>query len=325
MYEGRRKKPEGKPIDPQRRSRPLALVTEDSAETRQILRRLAEQRGFEVVEAVDGEEGVAAAARCLPDLIFLDLHMPRLDGLPALSKIRDNDPNVPVVIISGSTDSETTDRALSLGAVNLIHKPFDRLEIQFVLDRIYKTIEEQASMSDVIDLVERRSTELTFGNESGILSKVVAYLGRELQNGYPGYDVPVTEVKLALYEALANAYEHGNLEITFEEKTAVLMEPGGIAALVKKRLDDPELSGRKIHISAEYEASCAIYRIRDEGRGFDHENHSKRAPATTTALHGRGITLISHYMDEVSWNRSGNEVSLRKCLERRVNGELPSD
>ncbi len=262
--------------------------------------------------------------RCLPDLIFLDLHMPRLDGLSALSKIRDNDPRVPVVIISSRTDSETTDRALSLGAVNLIHKPFDRLEIQFVLDRIYKAIEEEASMSDVIDLVERRSTDLSFSSESGILSKVVAYLGRELQNGYPGYDVPVTEVKLALYEALANAYEHGNLEITFEEKTAVLLEPGGIATLVKTRLDNPELASRQIHISAQYESSCAIYRIRDEGKGFDHEHQTKRPPATTTALHGRGITLIRHYMDEVSWNRSGNEIRLRKCLERRVTVEAPT-
>jgi len=247
--------------------------------------------------------------------------MPRLDGLPALSKIRDNDPFVPVVIISSSTDKETTDRALSLGAVNLIHKPFDRLEIQFVLDRIYKTIEEEATMCDVIDLVERRSTHLSFTSESGILSKVVAYLGRELKHGYPGYDIPLTEVKLALYEALANAYEHGNLEISFEEKTAVLMEPGGIANLVKLRLEDPALAAREIHISVEYESACASYLIRDEGGGFDHKHHTSRPPATTTALHGRGITLITHYMDDVSWNRSGNEIRFRKCLERKGPGE----
>lgn len=301
-------------IETQRSSRPLCLIAEDDAEVRDVLRRLAEQRGFEVIEAVDGEEGVDAAARCAPDLILLDMHMPRLDGLPALSKIRENDPAVPVVVVSSTTDPETTDRALSLGAVNLIHKPFDRLEIQFVLDGIYKAIEEEAGVRDVIDLVERRSTQLSFASESGILSKVVAYLGRELQLGYPGYTIPITEIKLALYEALANAYEHGNLEISFEEKTAVMLKPGGIANLVKERLRDPALAARQIHVKAEYESGCVTYRIRDEGKGFDHEGHANRPPAATTALHGRGITLIRHYMDEVSWNETGNEIRVRKCI-----------
>lgn len=281
---------------------------------RDVLRRLAEQCGFDVIEAVDGEEGVDAAARLAPDLILLDMHMPRLDGLPALSKIRENDPFVPVVVVSSTTDPETTERALSLGAVNLIRKPFDRLEIQFVLDGIYKAIEQEAGVRDVIDLVDRRTTHLSFASESGILSKVVAYLGRELQLGYPGYAIPITEIKLALYEALANAYEHGNLEISFEEKTSVMLEPGGIAKLVKERLDNPELAARKIHIAAEYDAGSATYRIRDEGKGFDHEGHANRPPAATTALHGRGITLIRHYMDEVAWNGAGNEIVLRKCL-----------
>ncbi len=305
------------PITERRRSRPRALITDDDAETRLLLRRLAEQRGFEVVEAVDGEEGVAAARSVVPDLIILDLNMPRLGGLAALSRIRDHDPSVPVVIVSSTTDPETTERALSLGAVNLLRKPFDREEIQFVLDQIYKAIEEQADIHDVLDLVDRRATSLSFQSGTGILSKVVAYLGRELQYGYPGYDVPITEIKLALYEALANAYEHGNLEISYDEKTRVLQEPEGILKLVKKRLKDPKLAARHIFVQVEYQQDCAVYSIRDEGPGFDHEGHVARPPAATTALHGRGITLICHYMDEVSWNETGNEIRLRKAFVRK--------
>ena len=312
-------------IETQRRNRPLCLITEDDGQVREVLRRLAEQRGFEVVEAVDGEEGVDVAARCSPDLILLDMHMPRLNGLPALSKIRENNPHVPVVVVSSTTDPETTERALSLGAVNLIRKPFDRLEIQFVLDGIYKAIEEEASVRDVIDLVDRRTTQLSFESKSAVLSKVVAYLGRELQLGYPGYGIAITEIKLALYEALANAYEHGNLEISFEEKTSVMLEPGGIANLVKERLENPELAARRIHVMAEYEATSATYRIRDEGPGFDHEGHAKRPPAATTALHGRGITLIRHYMDSVSWNETGNEICIRKGIAPKPPGDAPPD
>jgi len=284
------------------------------------LRRLAEQRGFDVVEAVDGRECVEAARSAAPDLIILDLELAQLDGLSALSEIRDEDPAVPVVIVSAKADPETTERALSLGAVNLIRKPFDRAEIQFVLDRIYKAIEEQADIHDVLDLVAKRATELRFQGRTGMLSKVVAYLGRELQNGYPGYEVPITEIKLALYEALANAYEHGNLEITYDEKTRVLKERNGIRKLVEARMADPRLAERWIHVVAEDGRNCAVFRIRDEGRGFDHAEHGQRPPATTTALHGRGITLIRHYMDEVTWNERGNEIELTKCLVRARKG-----
>ncbi len=296
------------------RGRPVALIAEDSATTRKILERLAEERGFHVIEAVDGQEAVDGATEHQPDLIFLDIHMPKMNGLEALEEIRDRDPNVPVVIVSSTADPETSEEALSLGAVNLIRKPFNREEIQFVLDRIYRAIEEEADIRDVLDLLDRRETRLSFASETGMLSKIVAYLGRELVNGYPGFEIPITEIKLALYEALANAFEHGNLGITFEEKTKVLMVPGGIEKLFKERLSDPDIARRRIFVAADYEPGRAKYRIRDEGEGFDPEAQAKKPLADTTALHGRGITLIRHYMDEVSWNETGNEVRLSKYL-----------
>ncbi len=282
-----------------------------------VLRKLCENRGFEVVEAADGVDGVNMARARRPDLIFLDLWMPRLDGMAALSRIRDHDPTVPVVIVSAKSDADTTEEALSLGAVNLIRKPFDKQEIQFVLDQIYKAIEEQADIHDVLDLVEHRKTGLRFTSATAMLSKVVAYLGRELQNSYPGYEIAITEIKLALYEALANAYEHGNLEISFEEKSRALETIDGITKLMEERLSRPELAERSITVEVEYQRDCAIYTIRDEGPGFDHAGQCGRPLAATTALHGRGITLIRHYMDEVSWNEAGNEIRIRKCLTRK--------
>jgi CheY-like chemotaxis protein len=284
-----------------------------------ILRRLAEKRGFDVIEAKDGVEGVEAAKQHQPDVIFLDIRMPRMNGLEALEEIRDRDPSVPVVVVSSATDPHLADEALSLGAVNLIRKPFDHDEITFVLDQIYRAVEEEADIRDVLDLVDQRSTRLSLASEAGLLSKVVAYLGRELQNGYPGFDIPITEIKLALYEALANAFEHGNLGISFEEKSAVLQEPGGIDKLIKSRLAEPERGGRRIHIDVDYGPGRALYRIRDEGEGFDPEAHTQKPLADTSALHGRGITLIRHYMDEVSWNDSGNEIRLAKYLALRKN------
>ena len=81
------------------RIKPVALIAEDSATTRKILERLAEERGFDVIEAVDGQEAVDGAQEHQPDLIFLDIHMPKMNGLEALEEIRDRDPNVPVDLL----------------------------------------------------------------------------------------------------------------------------------------------------------------------------------------------------------------------------------
>lgn len=301
-----------------RRRTPLALIVDDAAETRLILRALASRRGFDVIEAEDGKQGLDLALSKRPDLILLDIRMPNMDGLTALSEIRDEDPNVSVVIISAESDNETLEEALALGASNFVHKPFDAEEVKFVLDRIYQAIEEEASVQDVLQLVGRRATEISFPSDSALLSKIVAFLGRELVNNYPGYDMPLTDVKLALYEALANAHEHGNMEITFDEKTKAMETPGGILELISSRLADQRLSSRKIYVNVSYTAEGATYSIRDEGPGFDPQAMMDKPMADTSALHGRGIRLISHYMDDVTWNETGNEVRLTTRISERV-------
>lgn len=290
---------------------------DDAPDTRTILRALATRRGYDVIEAEDGAEGLKAAQTQRPDLILLDIRMPNMDGLTALSEIREDDPNVSVVIISAESDEATLEEALALGAANFVHKPFDAEEVTFVLDRIYRAIEEEGSIQDVLQLVGRRATEISFPSDSTLLSKIVAYLGRELTNNYPGYDIAITDVKLALYEALANALEHGNLEISFDEKSQAMEEPGGILDLIAARLADDRLGKRSIHLDVTYGTESVSYAIRDEGPGFDPELVLNKPVADTSALHGRGITLIRAYMDEVTWNASGNEIQITMGLKKR--------
>ncbi|MCC7140209.1 MAG: response regulator [Planctomycetes bacterium] len=301
------------------RPRPVVLVVDDEEDSRVILGRIAEKQGFDVVTACDGPEALTLERRHRPDLILLDIQMPGMSGLEVLSEVRAVDPHVPIVIVSGTEDESVGERALGLGAVNFIRKPFDVSEIRFVLDHIRAAVQEEEDQALALAHLRERRTVLEIGNELSHVAPVVAYLGRELRAHYPGYDVPVTETKLALYEALANAVEHGNLEIDYDEKTRAMTEEGGIRGLIDRRRADPRLRDRRVRIEAEYDPESVTWRIRDEGRGFSphHEERDHRL-GDTSALHGRGIRLMRHYMDDVSWNATGTEIRLTLSLRRRV-------
>ncbi len=100
------------------------LVVDDSEDVRFLLSvQLSGMAGVEVVgEAADGEEAVRQAAELQPDLVLLDLAMPRMDGLQALPLIREAVPGVRVVVLSGFDDSVMADRAAEAGASRYVEK-----------------------------------------------------------------------------------------------------------------------------------------------------------------------------------------------------------
>jgi DNA-binding response OmpR family regulator len=300
-------------------SRLVALVVDDAPSDRRLASAIAKDSGYDVLEAEDARSALALARAEKPDVMLLDIWLPDTDGLSVLSEIHDERPSLPVVIVTASDDEVHVKEALNLGAVNFVQKPITREEVGFVLDRIALAIKEEANLQGVLELVTERRTVLAFDCDPSLLGRVVSYLGREVDLHYPGFDVPLADIKLALYEALANALEHGNLEISFEQKTQALEETGGLEALVKQRLADPTYGSRRIHVSASYEKDRVEYRIRDEGQGFNPADFEElRSLSSTTALHGRGLALIRHYMDDVDWAKGGSEIVLVRKIENRT-------
>jgi two-component system, NtrC family, nitrogen regulation response regulator NtrX len=99
------------------------LVIDDEAEIRRSVRMILEYDGYEVLEASSGPEGVALAERESPDLVFLDVKMPGMDGLDALQRIKALNETLPVVIISGHGTVSTAVEATKAGAFDFIEKP----------------------------------------------------------------------------------------------------------------------------------------------------------------------------------------------------------
>jgi DNA-binding response OmpR family regulator len=126
--------------------RPLrALVVDDSEVIRDLIAVNLQLEGFEVVTAADGEEGLRLAAEIVPDVITLDVMMPRLSGLDTLVRLR-ADPrtaSVPVVMVTGRAQPADIARGEELGVDAYLTKPFEPAELVEVVLRLARPRPEE--------------------------------------------------------------------------------------------------------------------------------------------------------------------------------------
>jgi two-component system cell cycle response regulator DivK len=102
------------------------LVIEDQEDNRRIMRDLLTSAGFEIVEAVDGESGVAAAAAHVPDLILMDIQLPIFDGLEATRRIKAQAAlrHIPIIAVTSYALSGDEAKARAAGCDGYVTKPF---------------------------------------------------------------------------------------------------------------------------------------------------------------------------------------------------------
>jgi two-component system nitrogen regulation response regulator NtrX len=173
------------------------LLIDDDAGIRESMRMPLEYEGYEYSAAASAEEGIAAIQRESPDIVFLDIKMPGMDGLEALTRIRAIDDALPVVMISAHGSASVGAEATRRGAVDFIEKPFgaERLlvTIRNVLDQSrlrdenrtlkraaearYQMVGESPALRQVGEAIKRaaptNATVLLLG-ESGVGKELVA-------------------------------------------------------------------------------------------------------------------------------------------------------
>ena len=121
-------------------------------------------------------------------------------------------------------------------------------------------------------------------------------------------------IRIGLREILINAMEHGNLGITNQEKTQYLLE-GIYDKIIKERLKDPYYQNKKVVIEYKLTNHILIYRITDEGSGFDVEKFLNKE-VEFNSFHGRGIFITKNAFDKVIYNKKGNSVTLIKYIKK---------
>ena len=120
------------------------LVIDDEAGNRDSMRRTLEYEGYQFVGASTGPEGLALIESDPPDLVFLDIKMPGMDGLEVLERIKSSHPMLPVVMVSGHGSVQTAFEARDRGASGFIEKPFSEA---ILIERVQKELSEHRTQT----------------------------------------------------------------------------------------------------------------------------------------------------------------------------------
>ena len=211
---------------------PKVLLCDDELMNRKVASKILKKEGFEVVEAINGEEALSVLASTAVDLILMDLMMPIMDGYEATKKIKSSKEyaHIPLIIISALSDREAIKKGLELGANEYISKPFDITEFVLRVKNSVKMSELQDNKNEkeIIEILAK--TAEYRDNETSMhtvrVGEMAAFMAEQL--GWSGE-------RVELIRMAAPMHDIGKVGIT----DAILLKPG--------KLTDEEFSLMKEH------------------------------------------------------------------------------
>jgi len=145
------------------------VVAEDEALIRMDVVATLQEAGYEVVgEAGDGEEAVRLAIELMPDLMIMDIKMPKLDGISAAEKISEH--KIPVVLLTAFSQADLVKRAADAGAMAYVTKPFKPSDLLPAIQIALSRSEELFALeTEIADLNERLETRKLMDRAKGLL------------------------------------------------------------------------------------------------------------------------------------------------------------
>ncbi len=290
---------------------PHILIVDDEPFNVDIIRMSLANQNYQLSSAEDGDialEMLKASPESY-DVILLDRMMPNMDGMDLLKQLKQHDllQHCPVILQSAKSSPDEIAEGLEAGAQYYLAKPFKKSVLLSVVKTAvqarmhYKSILSDLNKNKVLmGLLKSAHYEVKTIDEARTLASMFSH-------AFPNPE----KVVMGLTELLINAIEHGNLGITYNEKSS-LNEQGLWSSEVEKRLDLPQYSGKKVSVSFQYSIDNIELTIIDDGEGFDWKLYMDFDPARVMDNHGRGIAIANKLtFSSVTYKGKGNEVCVR--------------
>ncbi|PIE35081.1 hypothetical protein CSA56_05610 [candidate division KSB3 bacterium] len=287
----------------------ILLIDDDE----NLLKRLArplKKCGHSISEAIDGRQGWELFLENPHrfDVIVTDIKMPVLDGVELLKRLRKKNYDTPVIIISDCEDIKSSIEVLRFGAFDFLLKPFQVKELVEILKKLEAIHENQKELFRGLPFFTEDIT-ISIHSQTQQIPHIGAFLQERVKLFCKMHKISIHNIGLCLHEALVNAVVHGNLEIPSSLKNE---SPEHFNRELKRREADSRYAERKVFVRCKVTANQLIFDIEDEGNGFEATELVGLANPLMMSPSGRGVLIIMALMDEVSWNDTGNRITMIK-------------
>jgi two-component system response regulator ResD len=140
-------------------SRGTVLVVDDEPTITEVVSRYLRRAGYRAATAADGAQAIAAAAETHPDLVVLDLMLPRIGGLEVMRRLREQDRGggtgpVPVILLTARGEESDRITGLRLGADDYVVKPFSPAELMARIDTVLRRVQKPSESQPIIEIGE---------------------------------------------------------------------------------------------------------------------------------------------------------------------------
>jgi CheY-like chemotaxis protein len=274
------------------------LIVEDSEADRALLDAHLSRDGFETEFACDGVQAweMLDANPDRYDLVLLDRSMPRMNGMELLKRIKSDHRFLIVPVILQS--------ALVARDEVILTKPYD---VEMLMSVVRTAAADSAAARELQRRVRRGLQVLQLLDDAHFTYRTIEEargLAAVLANACPDAEATV----IGLTELLVNAVEHGNLGITYDDKSALLSE-GTWAGEIERRLRLPENLGKRVDVGFHRNDTELRFTICDRGNGFEWTRYLDIDPRRAFDRHGRGILMARHVsFSSIEYRGCGNEV-----------------
>jgi len=289
-------------------SSPRVLIVDDDTANLAALARALAKDGIETATAENGADALTMlqADPGRFDVLLLDRMMPKMDGLELLRHIKDSPKlhALPVILQTALTSAEEIMEGLQAGAFYYLTKPLSQ---KLVVAVVRTAAADHARRALLMAEMERAQAALHMMDQGSFRYQTLVQC-HELANLLAKACPEPNRIVVGLSELMINALEHGNLGITYQEKTE-LIDAHGWRAEVNRRQKLPENANKWVKVDFDRKPDCIRFEIEDQGPGFNWQQYIVPSPARIFDNHGRGILLAK--MDSFDWveyQGSGNRV-----------------